>query len=736
MSRKRKNSSQPPLPIATASPSSLPQPSPASSRTRLLHLSLLFLLSFLLYAPTLRNEFVTDDKLQILKNPLVLEAKNLGQAFTGDVWAFAHKGKENAAQGSNYYRPLQVLVYSAEYHFFGPNPLPWHLVNLLLNSFVVCLVYLLVASLAAPNLAFWASLFFALHPMHAEPVAWIAALPELQCALFLLLAMLFYHRSKSASSPLPSLAFSTLFYLAALFTKEPAILFPAALLCYEFLYPRLQPVPLPSVVKRLAPFLLSLAIYLAARISALGGFSPHLRTDRATLSLAQLFFAIPAVFARYVGKLFVPTHMNYFYAFPLTTTFTAWAFAGFLLGLLLLVSIFYFRNSRPELSFALCWFALTLAPALSLNSVAINFFTERYLYIPSVGFSVLAASLVLAIYAQSRESSVQRAALGVFVTALFGFYIVQTERRVAIFHDDYSLLSETVLHSPNSYVVQGQLAAAYYDRGEIDHAIEHVLLAVQFNPDYILGHINAAWYFTGKGNYDAAIVQLMEAIRVNPGYLIPWINLAKVYALQHNWQLAAETYRHAATLDPAQSAYFLQLASLADSNAKSEATLASLHSVETSAPHDFAGWVRIGDAASQAGQWPSAADAYRHASALRPENANVVDKWGVALYRAGNPAQAVEVLQRGLQLNPDSSFVRQALAGALASLNRLDDSNAQLHKILQMNPSWEHADQVHLTLGANAERSGDPQTAIREYQRALSLNPSLDFAAKRLAALK
>ena len=53
-----------------------------------------------------------------------------------------------------------------------------------------------------------------------------------------------------------------------------------------------------------------------------------------------------------------------------------------------------------------------------------------------------------------------------------------------------------------------------------------------------------------------------------------------------------------------------------------------------------------------------------------------------------------------------------------------------------MNPSWEHADQVHLTLGANAERSGDTQTAIREYKQALALNPSLDYALKRLATLK
>jgi tetratricopeptide (TPR) repeat protein len=377
----------------------------------------------------------------------------------------------------------------------------------------------------------------------------------------------------------------------------------------------------------------------------------------------------------------------------------------------------------------------TLAPALSLNTLAINFFTERYLYIPSVGFAILAAGAGILLFSRL-SAPPARIALSTAFVALFAFYLFQMQRRIAIFHDNYSLLSATEPDSPDSYVVQGQLAGAYFDRGDLDNALFHVRRAIQLNPNYVLGHLNAGLYLAQKKEYDAAISHFQDAMRLYPEYVPTYVNLAKTYTLQRNWHLAAETYRHAAALDPVQSTLFLQLASLADSNANSETALATLHSAEASASHDFASWVRIGDAASQAGQWPSAADAYQHAAALHPENANVVEKWGVALYRAGNPAQAVEVLERGLQMNPDSSFVRQTLAGALASLNRFQDSNAQLHKILQLDPAWQHADQVHLTLGSNAERSGDTQTAIREYQQALALNPSLDYAIKRLAALK
>jgi hypothetical protein len=108
--------------------------------------------------------------------------------------------------------PCSLLAYTAEYHFFGPRPMAWHLVNILLNAGVVALVYILLVSLDAPLLAFWAALCFSLHPMHSEAVAWVAALPELLCAFFLLLTMLFYHRSRYAVSPLISLLLGVFFF--------------------------------------------------------------------------------------------------------------------------------------------------------------------------------------------------------------------------------------------------------------------------------------------------------------------------------------------------------------------------------------------------------------------------------------------------------------------------------------------------------------------------------------------
>jgi tetratricopeptide (TPR) repeat protein len=550
-----------------------------------------------------------------------------------------------------------------------------------------------------------------------------------------MLATLFYHRSRISNSSLPSLPLSTLFFLGALLSKETAMLFPAILLCYEFFYARIRPAELPSFAKRLAPFLVVLTGYLVARIQALGGFAPFPSLDRPQLPFAKLLLAVPPIFARYIGKLIVPIELQYFYSFPLTTTFTAWAAVGIVSSLLLVAAAFYFRKSQPLLAFALCWFALTLAPALSINSLATNFFTERYLYIPSLGFCILATSAALTAFSALRAAS-WRFILGAAIAALFIFYVVQTERRLPIFRDNFSLLSDTVRYSPNSYQIQSQLAATYYDRGDLDHALEHALIALQLNPDYEIGQMNAAWYFTDKKNYDAAITHLLAAIRLYPDYPPPWINLARVYLLQHNWPLARETYDHLIEIDPEEAPVFRKFAAFATANEKPQLAAAPGHSVAEQFPLDFHALVRLGDAASQARQWQRAAHAFERASALQPENSAVLDKWGISLQASGDAARAAEVLQRAVQLQPDSLYIRQAFAGALAGANRIADSSTQLHKILQMNPTWEHTDQVHLALAVNAEKANDRSTAIQEYQRALALNPSLDFATKRLAALK
>ncbi len=706
----------------------------APLRARWAHLFILIAVSLSLYGLTLRNGFVTDDKMQILQNSFVRDPQDLTQAFRGDVWSFAHQNATSFHRGSNYYRPLQILMYTGEYAAFGERPWPWHLVNMLLNAMAVALVYLLVLLLGDAQLGFWAALLFALHPMHTEVVAWIAAMPELLCAIFLFAALIFYHRARSGTQPAWPSFISAILFVCALFSKETALLFPVILAAYEFLY---QGVPLRELKRKalwILPSLGIVTVYVFARIAALGSFAPNSGVQRGHLTPWELFLAIPQVTGRYIGKLLVPIGMNYFYSFPLTTKL-GWASLG---GLALLASFaaaaLLLRKRQPLLAFFLAWFLLTLAPALSLNTVGENFFTERYLYIPSLGFSVVAAWECLWLF-RKPDAKATKVLVGGMVAAVLIFCAAQIERRIPAFHDNFTLDSITVLQSPNASIPHGGLASAYYERGDVDHALEHGFKAVALNPDFEIARINLAGYLSDKGRYPEAVEQLQAAIQLYPEYLPPRINLAKVYTLERDWKKARECYQRIAELDAAQSAYFRQLIKLAEAAERTDAMLADLRARVDRNPHDLGALVQLGDTYAQTGQWKEALSVFQRASEQLPEDNAVLNKLGVCFERTGDFTSAISAFQRAAKVRPDSLLTQQSLASALAGAGRIAESNAEFQRILQKDAHWEHADQVHLELGLNYEKTGDRSAAIAQYQEALSLNPNLPLAQKKLAEL-
>ena len=99
--------------------------------------------------------------------------------------------------GLGLYRPLTTLGHRLAYAAFGMDPWPFHAINLLLHGFVsalVCAVALRFgASLGAGTLA---GMVFAVHPVHAEAVAWVTGRAEVQATLFALLAVVLFARAR------------------------------------------------------------------------------------------------------------------------------------------------------------------------------------------------------------------------------------------------------------------------------------------------------------------------------------------------------------------------------------------------------------------------------------------------------------------------------------------------------------------------------------------------------------
>jgi hypothetical protein len=55
------------------------------------------------------------------------------------------------------------------------------------------------------------------------------------------------------------------------------------------------------------------------------------------------------------------------------------------------ITFVYFWRRQRLVSFGLLWFFLNIAPVLNARLLGANVFTERYLYLPSLGFCWIAA---------------------------------------------------------------------------------------------------------------------------------------------------------------------------------------------------------------------------------------------------------------------------------------------------------------------------------------------------------
>jgi protein O-mannosyl-transferase len=708
-----------------------PETKPARpERAARLHLLILSAVSFLLYARTLWNGWVTDDQLEVLQDHLIRSFANVPRLFTTGVWFFA------GVTAENYYRPLKLLAYTVEYHLFGFHPASWHLANILFNLAVVIAIYLLVRDLASPTLAFWTALIFAFHPIHVEAVAWIAAGSDLLCALALLLAIWLYHRalhrtvqgrarlsreegaqgpSHSAGAgfkPAPA-AFllyggSVVLFFAALLFKETALTFPAVILAYDYFYRQETVGEILRGWRRYFAYFAVLAAYLALRVHALGSLAPA--TSGIPLTWSEMVLSVPVLAMKYLWLALVPAHLNYWHIYRPVRAVGWQPVAAIVAVLFLLAAMFRLRPRRPLLSFALAWFSLTLIPVLDIPKVSGNVFTDRYLYIPSFAFCLLAGWAWLWLRDRARASPAEaraggtagdepnllrRAAAYAALLALLGFYATTTLRRLPDWNDTFALISKTSRQSPDSPYVIATLGNLYLGRGELNRALLEARRAVQLAPRDPFIHNGLANVLAALGRTGEALEEMHTALQLDPANAFVHNNLsAMLLALGRDEEALAEV-RKAIQLQPGFGPF----------------------------------WVNLGAAYNAGRQWEKAEEACRHGLTTDPDDSALFDQLGLALVNQGRGAQALDAWRRAIRLQPGDLDARVNLATYLLQIGKLDDAQAELDAGLAASPNAPNAYLAHYKLGFIYERKGLRQAAASEYERALAMKP--DFAPAR-----
>jgi tetratricopeptide (TPR) repeat protein len=680
-------------------PKTLP-PAPAGSprspdwrRNVWLGLTLLVLV-LVAYLPAVSGGFIWDDDAHLTENPCIV-----GPLGLKDIWTSAHAR----------ICPLVQTTFWLEYRLWGRNPLPYHVVTILLHAAAALVLWRVLRILRVPG-AWLGAALWALHPVQVESVAWITEMKNTQSGLFFLLAVLLFCQSRLAApgqnrAGRPGFYYSlTLVFAAlALASKSSTVILPLILALCAWWLDRgwhwrrnlLQLTPLLAL-----SFLTGIVTLWTQK--AEGAFDPEF-----ALGFAGRLAVAGKVVWFYLGKLLWPHPLIFIYprwridAADFATYLPTLAVAG------LMVTLWWQRDRWARSAFfTLAFFVAALLPVLGLIDTYFwryAFVGDHFQYLASMGPLALAgAGLFRGLGAPGKHP---RWLLPGVCSLVLLTLVFLSRRQCALYQNDEVLWTGTLRSNPASWIAHNNLGIEL-DRqpGRATEAIAHYEEALRLRPNHARAHHNLAQVLAKiPGRQDDAIAHYESALQIDPALGLAHHNLAVLLAARPGRATEAIAhYEHALRLMPESAATHFGLA------------------------------IEFG---RLPGREADSLTHYRAALQLRPDFAEAHNNLALALVRhPGGMAEAAGHFEAALRLRPDWDEAHNNYAGLLSSLpGRLPEAIAHYEEALRLRPDVPLA---HYNLAGAYYRSGRATEAIRELERVIQLDPGNEDARRKLAALR
>jgi protein O-mannosyl-transferase len=450
----------------------------------------------LAYRGAVELGFVWDDHVLVAANPALSGLSGLGEALGSDLYL----GKASGSASSGYWRPVAVLSYAVN-AAAGAGPAWLHAGNVLLHAVAGALLALLLArrlGRGAWAAAGAAALLWALHPEHAEVVAWISCRYDLLATLALLALLLVPWRPGPGRAALHGAVF-----LAGLLSKEGFLAVAAVVLADDWASRRAW----RDAVPRWLAVAAAVAVWLGVR-ALLGIHSVVPDAPRALLELPGAYLtALGTYAARAVAPLPLSIGHPYTALGPLGA-----AAAAALLGGLVLLALRVRRLAVPV--------AALLAPLcpVALASAGMGVAAERYFYLPSIGLAWLLAEALAAARARARGVLARRvvAAAPALVAAVALPAGAAVAARLPDWRTDETLFTSALRLDPGEWQSNLNLGIAVASVGRLDDALALVGRARERNPRSGEVASALAWVHLLRGDARAALEQAEDAVRLDP----------------------------------------------------------------------------------------------------------------------------------------------------------------------------------------------------------------------------
>lgn len=622
-------------------------------------------LTFVVFLPALDNEFVQwDDRAMLVGN-----SRYRGLGWPQLHWMFTtfHLG---------HYQPLSWLSFAIDYLFWGTNPVGYHLTNVILHAANAAMFFLVALLLLGKILsgdnparrfglavgAASAALFFSLHPLRVESVAWATERRDVLSGLFYLLALHAYVAAQAKADSTArrrGLLTSVIFYALSLLAKGTAMTLPVVLVILD-VYP-LRRLPgqwskwldaehrgvwrekLPFVA--LAAAFAGIALFAQQAAGALRPVEQYFLSYR----FGQIFYSV----GFYPWKTVVPARLSPLYELPFD--FDAWMplFVVCAVAAVAITAVLYrLRIQQPALLACWLYYLVVLAPVAGIAQSGPQLVADRYSYLSCLSWAVLLGGGIAWLWTTSSGRIVWKVkqVAGAATIAVLTLLATLTWQQSKVWRDTKTLWLHAIAATPESSIAHYNLARLYEEQGSPEQSLQHYRQAVRNNPANAEAQYNLARLLARLGNENEALRHYQIAVKIRPTDLDARNNLGLLLARRGDTDAALEQFQKAVETDPRYGKAYFNL--------------------------------------------------------------------GRVLATRSELGPAIENYQRALKLHPDETEILLALADALARERKYDEAATHLRAVVAQQPGLADA---HVALARVLAAQGRKDEAEIHYKQALSL---------------
>ena len=673
------------------------------------------------YLPVWHAGFLWDDDAHLTLNPCII-----GPLGLREIWT---------TSAANYF-PLVSTHLWVLHAIWGLNPLPYHLVNVVLHAASAVLLWRVLARLGVRGAWIGAALW-ALHPVQVESVAWISELKNTQAGLLYLLAIWFFVEwmldERPAAEKTSRYALAWLCALLAILSKPSTVMMPVVLgLCWWWLKREWR----WRDARWLVPFF---AISAAAsgwtiweqRIHSLAQGPEWSQTwaERLIISGQVVWF--------YLGKLLWPHPLMFVYPRWAPDAAEVFAYLPALAVAVGLFGVWRYRSagSRP-LFFVFAYFVVSLFPVLGFFDVyyfRYSFVADHFQHLASIGPLALAgAGLATAANRFKSRGWLQpmfAASCGVLLLGLGGL----TWRQSRAYVDNTTLWQTTAARNPQCWLAFNELGMASMGQGRYVEALGIFKRAFRIKPDdhAVLTNVGNALVQTGRPA--EAVPYYERAVRAKPNLAAAHNGLGYALSLSNRPAEAIAEFNETLRLDPNLWQPHFSLANALVATGRLAEAITHYEAAAQLNPDSVSAHFSLGRALLQTGQHARAVPEFEAVLHLKPDHIEARADLAGALYLSGRPGEAVAQYETELRAKPDDPLAHNNLASALAQIGRTSEAIAHYEHALRLKPDYANA---HCNFALLLEKLGQDAEAMRHLEAALRLKPDHEEARRNLDRLR